>query len=121
MCSGLMQNLEQTQKVLALFQQRVLGTPQDQPESERYLRRTIRGCTFFSFLCRVIPSATELDIAAILTHSLRQDPSLSAPASQGAQLENTYQGTVSTLNAAMDDDDGEGCCGGLIDCEGLVD
>ena len=30
-----MQNLEQTQKVLALFQQRVLGTPQEKPESER--------------------------------------------------------------------------------------
>jgi hypothetical protein len=74
----------------------------------------------FSFLSRVIPSATELDIAAILTHTLRQDPS-SAPASQVAQPENTQQGVVSTLDATMDDD-GEGdCCGGLINCEGLID
>jgi hypothetical protein len=33
-----MQNLEQTRKVLGFFQQRVLGTPQERPESERYLR-----------------------------------------------------------------------------------
>ncbi|KAI0278465.1 hypothetical protein BGY98DRAFT_1096705 [Russula aff. rugulosa BPL654] len=102
-CSGLMQNLEQTRKVLALFQQRVLSTPpQDQPESER-----------------VKPSATELDIAAILTHTLRQDPS--APTPQAAQLENTHQSTVSTFNVTMGDNSEEECCGGLIDCEGLIE
>jgi len=101
-CSDLMQNLEQTQRVLAFFQQRVLGTPQEKPESER-----------------VIPSATELDIAAILTHTLRQDPS--APTSQAAQLENAHQSTVSTLNAIMGDDSGQECCGGIINCEGLVE
>ncbi|KAF8502271.1 hypothetical protein F5888DRAFT_1182452 [Russula emetica] len=101
-CSDLMQNLEQTQKVLSLFQRRVLGTPQEQSESER-----------------VIPSATELDIAAILTHTLRQDPS--APTSQAAQLENTHQSTVSVFDATVGDDDGQECCGGIINCEGLIE
>lgn len=117
-----MQNLEQTRKVLGFFQQRVLGTPQEQPESERYLRdddsRALRHF-FFSFLYRVMPSATELDIAAILTHTLRQDPS--APTSQAAQVENTHQSTISTLNATVGDDSGQECCGGIIDCEGLVE
>jgi hypothetical protein len=102
MCSGLMQNLERTQKVLALFQQRVLGTPPEPPESER-----------------VIPSATELDIAAILTHSLRHD--LSAPTSQPAQLGNTGQSTGSTFDFTMGDDGGSECCAGVIDCEGLTE
>jgi hypothetical protein len=75
--------------------------------------------TFFSFLSRVIPSATELDIAAILTHTLRQDPS--APTPQAAQLENTHQSTVSTFNVTMGDDSEKECCGGLIDCEGLIE
>lgn len=101
-CSDLMQNLEQTQKVLGFFQQRVLGTPQERPESER-----------------VIPSATELDIAAILTHTLRQDPS--APTPQAAQLENTLQSTVSTFNATVNDDGDQDCCGGIVDCEGLIE
>lgn len=80
---------------------------------------TIRGPTFFSFLSRVIPSATELDIAAILTHTLRQDPS--APTSQAGHLENTHQSTVSTLNAIMGDDGGEECCMGIVNCEGLTE
>jgi len=102
MCSGLMQNLERTQKVLALFQQRVLGAPPEPPESER-----------------VIPSATELDIAAILTHTLRQDSSV--PTSQPAQIESTCQSTGSTFDFTMGDDDGPECCGGVIDCESLME
>jgi hypothetical protein len=80
---------------------------------------TIRGPKFFSFLSRVIPSATELDIAAILTHTLRQDPSV--PTSQAAQLENTHQSTISTLDATVGDDGGQECCGGILNCEGLID
>jgi hypothetical protein len=66
-----------------------------------------------------MPSATELDIAAILTHTLRQDPS--APTSQAAQVENTHQSTISTLNVTVGDDSGQDCCGGIIDCEGLIE
>jgi len=102
MCSGLMQNLEQTQKVLALFQQRVLSTPPDPSESER-----------------VIPSTTELDIAAILAHTLRQDQS--APPSHPAQLGNTCQSTGSKPDFPVGNDDGPECCGGFIDCEGLTE
>src|SRR5216684_6517753 len=122
MCSDLSQNLGQTQRVLALFQQRVLGTPQEeQPESERYLRQSYEGLLFshFSFLSRVIPSATELDIAAILTHSLRQDSS--APTSRPAQLGITHQSTGSALNPTVGDDDSPECCGGLIDWESLIE
>jgi hypothetical protein len=116
-----MQNLERTQKALALFQQRVLGAPPEPPpESERLLAMTIRGLASFSFLLRVIPSATELDIAAILTHTLRQDPS--APTSQPADLgKNTGQSTGSTFDFTMGDDGGPECCGGVIDCEGLIE
>jgi len=43
-----MQNLERTQKVLSLFQQRALGArpPEESPESERYLRLPFRGLCF---------------------------------------------------------------------------
>lgn len=71
---------------------------------------------FFSFLSRVIPSATELDIAAILTHTLRRNQS-----SQVTQLENTHQSTVSTSKGTVGDDDGQECCGGIINCEGLIE
>ena len=85
----------------------------------KVLAMIIRGPALFSFLHRVIPSATELDIAAILTHTLRQDPS--APTSQPAQPENTCQRTGSTFNFTMSDDDGSECCGGLVDCRGLTE
>lgn len=85
----------------------------------KVLAMTIRGPAFFSFLLRVIPSATELDIAAILTHSLRHD--LSAPTSQPAQLGNTGQSTGSTFDFTMGDDGGSECCAGVIDCEGLTE
>ena len=80
---------------------------------------TIRGITFFSFRSRVMPSATELDIAAILTHTLRRDPS--APTSQAPQLQNTHQNSLSTLNATAGDDGGEECCLGIVSCEGLIE
>jgi hypothetical protein len=64
-----------------------------------------------------MPSATELDIAAILTHTLRQDPS-----AQPAELEkNACQSTGSTFDLDMGADDGSECCGGVIDCEGLIE
>lgn len=86
----------------------------------KVLALTIRGSVFFLISpIRVTPSATELDIAAILTHTLRQDPS--APTSQPAQLGGTCQSTGSTFDFTMGDDDGSECCGGLIDCEGLME
>lgn len=85
----------------------------------KVLAMIIRGPSLFSFLHRVIPSATELDIAAILTHTLRQDPS--APTSQQAQLENTCQNTRSTFDFTMGDDDGSECCGGIVNCQGLTE
>ena len=75
--------------------------------------------SFLSFLLRMVPSATELDIAAILTHSLRQqDPSGST--SQQPSFGGTQESTGPVFNPIAGDDDEEECCGGLIDCEGLV-
>ncbi|KAI0254037.1 hypothetical protein BJV78DRAFT_1188106 [Lactifluus subvellereus] len=105
LCTDLMQNLVRTQKALSLFQQRAFGapgTPQDPCETER-----------------TVLSATELDIAAVLTHALRQDPFV--PASQLPRPEDTCQSIGSPLGLTADDDDSSGCCGGLIDCEGLIE
>jgi len=101
-CSDLMQNLERTQRVLSLFQQRAPGArPPESSESER-----------------VVPSATELDIAAILTHSLRQDPSRTTT----QQHPNTCQSSGSPLNGTVDEnDDISECCGGLFDCRALTE
>jgi hypothetical protein len=75
---------------------------------------------FISFVPRVIPSATELDIAAILTHSLRQQDT-SGIASQQPRLRNTSSSSGSPFNPIADADNGSECCGGLIDCGGLVE
>ncbi|KAH9986571.1 hypothetical protein BJV74DRAFT_844868 [Russula compacta] len=99
-CSDLMQNLEQTQKVLSLFQKRALGVS---PQSAE----------------RVMPSAMELDIAAVLTHALRQDPPV--PESQPPPVGNASQSNGSTFDPTWIRDDSSECCGGLIDCEGLVE
>ena len=46
-----MQNLERTQKVLSVFQQRALGVrPPESPESERYLSLPFKRAAFFSSL-----------------------------------------------------------------------
>ncbi|KAH9176348.1 hypothetical protein EDB89DRAFT_2065700 [Lactarius sanguifluus] len=93
-CSDLMYSLQRTQAALSHFQQRALVPA---PQSDR-----------------TIPSTTELDIAAILTHALRQDPP--APLSQQPNPSNTTH--PSTL---AEDTDGTECCDGLIDCEGLIE
>jgi hypothetical protein len=67
--------------------------------------------TVHSFLFRTIPSATELDIAAVLTHALRQD--LPALLSQQPKPSDTHP-------SPGDSSDTE-CCGGVIDCQGLVE
>ncbi len=66
-----------------------------------------------------MPSATELDIAAILMHSLRQDQP--APTTQVAQLENPHQSTGSTLVPNMGGNGGSECCGGIVDCDNLIE
>ncbi|KAH9957947.1 hypothetical protein BC827DRAFT_631502 [Russula dissimulans] len=101
-CSDLMQNLERTQKVLGSFQQRALGA-RPVPDDP----------------ARVGPSSAELDIAAILTHTLRRDPS--AAESQQAGLGNTRGSTGSPLDSVADDNDRSECCGGFLDCSGLVE
>ncbi|KAI9450348.1 hypothetical protein F5148DRAFT_1290889 [Russula earlei] len=101
LCFDLMQDLERTQKALSTFQQRALGAPPQDPQRNL-----------------VMPSATELDIAAILTHTLRRDPS--APESHQARPENAYQSTGTSFNVDAGNEDSE-CCGGLLDCDGLID
>lgn len=91
-CSDLMHSLQRAQTALSLFQQRELVPV---PESDKK-----------------IPSATELDIAAVLTHALRQDPP--APLSQQPEPSDTHR------SLAGDSDD-TGCCSGLFDCEGLLE
>ncbi|KAI9429791.1 hypothetical protein H4582DRAFT_149467 [Lactarius indigo] len=90
-CSDLMYSLQRTQTALSHFQQQALVPA---PESDR-----------------TNPTTTELDIAAILTHALRQDPP--APPSQ--------QPNPSDTHPNAEDDDSTECCGGLIDCEDLVE
>ncbi|KAH9061310.1 hypothetical protein EDB87DRAFT_1560291 [Lactarius vividus] len=104
-CSDLMYSLQKTQTALSHFQQRALAPA---PEPDRY------NSTIHSFLFRTNPSTTELDIAAILTHALRQDPP--APLSQQPHPSDTTH-----PNALAEDTDGTECCDGLIDCEGLVE
>jgi len=84
-----MQSLQTTQTALSLFQQRA-HVPAHESD-------------------KTIPSATELDIAAVLTHALRQDPP--APLLQQPKPSDTHP------NA--EDSDGPECCGGIIDCEDL--
>ncbi|KAH9083484.1 hypothetical protein EDB83DRAFT_2511804 [Lactarius deliciosus] len=93
-CSDLMYSLQRTQTTLSHFQQRVLVPA---PQSDR-----------------TIPSTTELDIAAILTHALRQDPP--APLSQQPNPSDTTH-----PSAPAEVTDGTECCDGLIDCEGLIE
>lgn len=90
-CSDLMHSLQRAQTALSLFQQRALVHA---PESDKN-----------------IPSATELDIATVLTHALRQNPP--APLSQQPEPTDTHR-------SSGDSDDSE-CCGGVFDCEGLVE
>ncbi|KAI9463604.1 hypothetical protein BJY52DRAFT_923775 [Lactarius psammicola] len=92
-CSDLMRSLQRTQTALSLFQQRAPANV-PAPESDK-----------------TIPSAAELDIAAVLTHALRQGPP--APLSQQPQPSDTHP------NAG--DSDGTECCGGIIDCGDLVE
>lgn len=82
-----MDSLQRTQTTLSLFQQRALAPA---PDSDR-----------------TIPSAMELDIAAVLTHALRQDPPAQQP-------------KASDTHPSAGDSDGTECCDGLIDCEDLV-
>ncbi|KAF8274484.1 hypothetical protein EI94DRAFT_1713549 [Lactarius quietus] len=90
-CSDLMHSLQKAQTALSLFQQRALVPA---PESDK-----------------TIPSATELDIAAVLTHALRQDPP--APLSRLPKPSDTHPNPG-------DSDESE-CCSGLFDCEGLIE
>jgi len=91
-CSDLMHSLQRTQTALSIFQQQRALVPA--PESDK-----------------TIPSATELDIAAVLTHALRQDPP--APLLQQPKPSDTHP--------SEGDSDGTECCGGIIDCEDLVE
>lgn len=68
---------------------------------------------------RVMPSAMELDIAAVLTHALRQDPP--APESQPPRAGNASQSTGSSFDPTGISDDGSECCGGVLDCRGLIE
>ncbi|KAI0297116.1 hypothetical protein BC826DRAFT_1103552 [Russula brevipes] len=96
-------NLERTQRALSLFQQRALGTsPEEVPASERAML-----------------SAAELDIAAILTHTLRQDTS--ATEAQQPQPGNTRHDHGSSIDLTPGDSGSSECCGGIIDCEGLLE
>jgi hypothetical protein len=65
------------------------------------------------------PTATELDIAAVLTQTLRQDSF--APASQPQQPRDKRQSVEPLLEVTVNDDDYTECCGGIINCDGLIE
>jgi hypothetical protein len=65
------------------------------------------------------PSAMELDIAAVLTQTLRQDSF--APASQPQQPGDKRQSVEPLLEVTTNEDENPECCGGIINCEGLIE
>ncbi|KAI0051879.1 hypothetical protein FA95DRAFT_1533799 [Auriscalpium vulgare] len=95
-CTDLMQNLARTQESLARFQE--LTAKQG------------------------MPSTAELDIAAVLTHVLRQPPSADIHTAGEASREPTSGEPSAIYPAVLEaDEEDKDCCGGFLDCTNLLD
>ena len=76
--------------------------------------------TLSYLLLRTVPSAMELDIAAILGYSLRQGPT-GQTTQQPPFEKGTFENSEPPPNATADNNDGSGCCSGIFDCSALTE